>query len=713
MNLKVGYFAGTIRFSAIFGNFVSLFYVVGGKLVPFRICVVQISFSCLSIVSCSSPLLTFDCICALHTWRYACWCEKTLDNKTQDIQIAEAAIEAAQEKILQLETATGTNEVEIQHLKKQISGLQTELAEALAMRTSEKAKAHEDGEEIRVAIESLDNAIQVLKAGTQKTSFLGALQQTQTLGLAASLRRVLALPIARDMLSDDEHNTMQEFISSPHMLSALQSGKEEDHSGIERITGICWRMLEDFMSELERTHGEDLQKEILYRSLKVAKEQELVTTEDTLAQTELTFAEDRKELGSTRSLRDDTSEQMEADKSVTKRITHDCQNKSVQWAEVSRFRTKTLLGIQKAIDVLSHDVFSSSAMFLQLSSAASGLPEQGKLNQALERLSSIVAAHPSLVQFTAGKKFAYFDEVVAAIDKMITTLHAEEKSDIAERDRCQNLQKNTQDGIEDDASKITTISDHVQRATASKSDLVASLTACENEKIALEAKVNESTRFRALAETEFKVQVRECNLMSSKIQEATKIVEKAIHESNPARPGAEAGPGPAGYRPELALLQVQNDSESSPYQIDEFKAPEADFDLLGSHKEEKNGVVAILTMIYEDNSKRCQDLLSINKQEDGDYDALLADLHTAYEEKTAICDDIEGQIVDLTGQITEHQSQLSATEASKESKQKSLDSMSPGCEWVSTTFDSRRTKRAAELAALQDAKTYLAGGTQQ
>jgi hypothetical protein len=513
------------------------------------------------------------------------------------------------------------------------------------------------------------------------------------------------------MLSADDNSTMQEFINSPHMLSAIQSQKEEDHSGIERITGICWRMLEDFMSELERLHGEDLQKEVLYRSLKVAKERELSTTQDTLAETQLAFANERKELGATRSLRDDTTEQLEADRSFTQRITHDCQNKSVQWAEVSRFRTKTLLGIQKAIDILRHDVFSTSAMLLQFSSAASSLRREAKFDRALQRLDSLVATHPSLVQFTAGRKFAYFDEVVAAIDKMIATLQAEEKSDIAERDRCQNLKKKAADGIEDDATELAAISEHVDRATVSKSDLVASLTACENEKLAIEGKVNESTTLRGLAETEFKVRVRECNLMSQKIKEATTIVEKAIHETNPARPAPEAGPGKAGYRPELALLQVHNETESVAYDIDEFKAPSADFDGLGSHKEEKHGVVAILNMIYEDNAKRCEDLIRINKQEDGDYDALVADAHIAYEEKTAVCDDIEGQIVDLTGEIADHQNQMSATEASKASKQKSLDSLKPGCEWVETTFSSRRTKRAAELAALQDAKSYLAGGT--
>jgi len=632
--------------------------------------------------------------------RYACWCENTMNNKTADIQHAEADIQQAQEKISELETATGNNRAEIQHLNTLIATLNKDLSDASAAREVEKKKAHEDGEEYRMAMEALDSAIQVMKAGIQKTAFLGALQQKQALRITDSLQKVLSMPAAAVMLSADDKMLMQKFFSksvggSTRLLSALQSVKEEDHSGIERVLGICTQMLEDFMSELERLHGEELEKETLHRNFQATKQEELSTSQETLALTEEAFAADKKTLAGTKELRDDTEEQLEADKTFSKRLTHDCQNKSVQWSDTSRFRTKTLVGITTAIGVLSHEVFSTS-MFLQVSPVSVTTSAHPTLQKALKQLRSIVTAHPSLAQFTTGKKFAYFDEVVAAIDKMIKMLQVEEKADIAERDRCQNLNKATTDGIADDTTKIATSNNHLDRAASSKTELESTLAACEEEKVSIEKKVNESTTLRSLAESEFKATTQECHVMSAKLLEAIAIVKRAVHESNPARAGPEGA----------SLLQSAQDPA---YEVDEFKPPSADFDGLGSHADEKRGIVAILEMIHSDNTKRCEDLLSINKDEDSDYDALLVDAKKSFDEKSAICDEIQSQIVDLNSQVTEHQTDISNTEAAKAAKEATLEASKPACQWVESAFASRRDKRAAELSGLQDAKSYLSG----
>jgi len=114
-------------------------------------------------------------------------------------------------------------------------------------------------------------------------------------------------------------------------------------------------------------------------------------------------------------------------------------------------------------------------------------------------------------------------------------------------------------------------------------------------------------------------------------------------------------------------------------------------------------------MIHSDNTKRCEDLLSINKEEDSDYDALLVDAKKSFDEKSAICDEIQSQIVDLNSQVTEHQTDISNAEAAKAAKEATLEASKPACQWVESAFASRRDKRAAELSGLQDAKSYLSG----
>merc|ERR1719310_2679752 len=60
--------------------------------------------------------------------------------------------------------------------------------------------------------------------------------------------------------------------------------------------------------------------------------------------------------------------------------------------------------------------------------------------------------------------------------------------------------------------------------------------------------------------------------------------------------------------------------------------------------------------------------------------------------------DLDGKIADTEGQ-----------EDVKENTEKQKDALKPSCEWVKNTFESRRDKRKAEIAGLEEAKALLAG----
>jgi hypothetical protein len=636
--------------------------------------------------------------------RYSCWCEKTIANKTENMKMLDNTITETERTILDLRTAVGTIGAEIEHLKKTVDEYIKELNDEAASREAQKKKAQTDGEEVVRAIEALDQAIQVLKSGApqqKKVVFLGAAQKAQVMNVAGDLQKVVAMPLVRGMLSPSDQDVMRSFLAEhagARLLSALQSGKEEDFSGIERVMGICVRMLEDFMSDLERLHGGDLQKEHLYREFKSTKENELATTQETLAELEQTHASDKVKLADSEEIRDSSKEELEADKRYFNMLVHDCQAKAVQWSEVSKYRAETLVGLEKAKTILSHDVFTGTSL-LQVS--AGGAP----LHQALLVLDAVTSAHPAMMQYTVNEQGS-IKAVVHAIDKMLVALAEEEKNDIVERDTCQTMSKSVTDGIEDDSTQLSTLSTQLVRSNFSLTELQTSLAACETEKLQIQQTINETTILRQLDEASLKGNVKECNAISEKLREATRVVAEAIHETNPVPAAKKAEIA----RPEIAFVQNASD-EAAQYTIDPFKAPAGDFDGLGSHAQEKQGIVMILKMIETDNTKRCEQLVAINHEEDVDHDALVRDSQTSLMEKSSVCDNIQKQIVDLQGQVNAGQQQANQVAAEKAAKETTLESLNPRCTWVLTSFDSRKSKRAAEIQGLRNAKSYLSGGT--
>jgi len=330
------------------------------------------------------------------------------------------------------------------------------------------------------------------------------------------------------------------------------------------------------------------------------------------------------------------------------------------------------------------------------------------LHHALLVLDAVASKHPALMQFVVNEHSS-LKAVVQAIDKMLVTLAEEEKNDIVERDTCQTMTKSVTDGIEDDSTQMSTLATQLVRSNFSLTELQTSLAACDAEKLRIQQTIDDATSLRRLDETSLRGNVMECHSMSEKLREATRIVAEAVHDTNPVPAAKKVEVA----RPEFALVQNSSNSshEVSKYDTDPFKAPEADFDGLGSHAREKAGIVMIMKMIETDNTERCKQLIAINHEEDAGHDALVREAQTSLMETSNVCDNIQKQIVDLRGQINQGEQQASHVAVEKAAKETTLESLRPRCTWVLTSFDSRKEKRAAEVQGLQHAKSYLSGNT--
>merc|ERR1719327_1436820 len=126
-------------------------------------------------------------------------------------------------------------------------------------------------------------------------------------------------------------------------------------------------------------------------------------------------------------------------------------------------------------------------------------------------------------------------------------------------------------------------------------------------------------------------------------------------------------------------------------------------------KSEGTGIIAILSMIKEDIEKE----MKVASEEE-------AEALKAYEELTAdsqaTVDALDAKLVSLGQDIAAKMKEIADLGTVKQNKMDSesatnafLEDLGPNCDWVDKYFDSRMSKRKAEMEGLQSAKAVLAG----
>lgn len=126
-------------------------------------------------------------------------------------------------------------------------------------------------------------------------------------------------------------------------------------------------------------------------------------------------------------------------------------------------------------------------------------------------------------------------------------------------------------------------------------------------------------------------------------------------------------------------------------------------------KGEREGVIAILSMIKEDLEKE----IKVSSEEDASaqitFESDRKAMNDMLSAQTASMVAEESQLADLKMQISDTEEHKSMTSADLKSAEEKGAALALDCGWVATHFETRRTKRKAEMDGLTEAKNFLAG----
>jgi chromosome segregation ATPase len=282
----------------------------------------------------------------------------------------------------------------------------------------------------------------------------------------------------------------------------------------------------------------------------------------------------------------------------------------------------------------------------------------------------------------------HFDKIIIMIDKMIADLRVEEKEDIAARDMCNNQENALKAQGEQADYMIEKKKGVKERQEAKKAETEASIIATQDEITMANETMNEMLAARNKESADFKKALKDDVDAVALLEQAIAAITKFYTDNKIPLEFIQQEPGPE-------------------YTVDEDKAPEASFG--GPRKSESTGIIAILSMLKEDLEKEIAVAREEEAAAEAEYDKMMGEAREGMDALKEKETTLKGEKAELDAKIADTDSEIEGQEEVKDNTEKQKDALKPSCEWVKNTFDSRREKRKAEIAGLEEAKALLAG----
>lgn len=641
--------------------------------------------------------------------KYACWCEETLARKAKDISEGEELAKDLQTKIIKLEGELGSHGAEIKQLQKDIEANLESQRDATELREKEKAEFEAEKSESENCLGALEAAVKALDgAGEGNKGFLETMKEVNLLSVVAGVKSVLKRPTASRIVSVEDMQVLHRFLDKPSEfvsrsgLSAAQVGNNPfgDYAPQStQIQGILKQMHDDFTASLKKAVAEEAEAVKNFDALMTTKKQEQDTLETTLETQKADESAKKLDKAESNELMDNTKEQVKADEVFFGTTKEGCQVKSREWSERSRLRTEELAGVSQAITILtdpdSVKVFTNSTTtFVQISSHRnSGKAQTQARLEATAQLSRLAQQYHNLglAQIALNvKNGGHFDKVMASIDQMIADLRKEEQEDIEHRDRCQRAEGKNSNDLEDLDHDISKSKATIGRLEGEETTLKEKIDALKLEIENTDKEMKEALKLRNEEVAEFRQALKDdaaaVELLTQTIASLTSFYK----------------------RNKIPLSLV---SAEPKYTIDKDRAPETSWSGgdYGGRKDETHGVVAIIEMIREDVEKEMKTARADDAKAEAQYEKEKSAMQDTLDAQTGMKLSTEKELTEVEGEIASMEEYKMGKEGDKAAENKLKQSITGDCSWVKTHFESRRTKRKAEIQGLVDAKDYLAG----
>jgi len=645
---------------------------------------------------------------------YVCWAKTVIDTKTQTNVEATTKIDELNAYIADLESGRIELTTERVDLEKEIKDLNQEM-EAM---TNQREQEHEDfeaaKEEMEATVTALDSAISVMAEATgehTEGTFMQA-KEAETAGFAARTKESQALTRAVELghkfLSKGDSIFFQRLLTGEvpkadwKKLNRKADFKMKYKARSVHIQDVLKKMKETFAQNLEDAEANEQKALDDYTELKDSKSEQLATAEDAL--NKMDGENGAKAMGKedAETERDALTTQRTNDENYITATATDLATKKGEWKDRQLLRAGEIEAINKAISILhsddARDMFKSSyksqGFLLQVTASSKSSSAGAILAGAAKRSGDKRMAALAESLQTPNESMAtgsHFDEVIAAIDDMITTLKSEEEIDLENKEACEKDRADDTRTAIKAGRTMDERSDTIDALTNDIAEIVKTIAENEAEIKSINEEITKATGLRGDENAAWVASNRDDGAAAELVNRAKGVLSDFYSENG------------------LVFMQKKKmepvvAGEAPPPPPSTWEAP------YGGKTGESQGIVAILEMIHDDIIK---DQTKAKADEDKAEETFQA-FKSNSESQVSTLESANTDLEDTKGQ---KEDDISTAKEQRGSKHDELNAViekindaAPSCVYNTINYPVRLENRQIEIDGLIKAKAILQGG---
>jgi hypothetical protein len=654
---------------------------------------------------------------------YVCWGKGVVADKTESNSVSQDRVDTLKTYIADIEAGRIEFTTERVDLEKELEQVNADLEASAQLRNQENGNYLAAKDEMDKGIAALDEAKQVLGAATagnatgNHSGSLLAIKGKMTAGFAArsaaAARLTLAVELGKKVLTKGDSLFLRRLLTGglddPNpdwkKLNRKAGFKMSYEARSGKIQDVLGMLLNTFTTNLADATSKEEAAEATYDKLKESKEAQKSAAEEALTKLESeggaaglskSQASDEVDLLTTQ-IADDTK--------YIAQVTSSLATKKDEWRVRQTLRSGELAAISKAVSILhsddARDTLKRSAQsqgysFIQedqksvaqekaLVSAMSTYRRAAKASELLMVLAA-TAGDRRLSSLARLANTGHFDEVIAAIDKMIEKLMAEEKTELDTKEECEK------DRMDDTRTAIKTSrdmdeqTDSINSLKAEIATLESQITQAKKEVEASKKELSEAIELRKREKEDFDFAMADDVSAKETVVSATDVL-KSFYADN-----------------DLMLAQQKKTGEAPPPPPSTWTEP------YGGKTGEATGIVAILEMVSADIQK---DIDAAQKSEDeavAAFKKVKTDLETDIENGETLISELEGTKADKEQSVEDTVKDRGDKQGELNIVMEKMKDAEGGCDYFAINYPIRTKNRHMEIDGLIKAEAILGGG---
>lgn len=594
--------------------------------------------------------------------KFQCWCDKTLPETTDSIELLKSEIEAAEATAKKMTTKAKKLGTEIATLTKEIDEASSELAEMETMR----AKAIEEYDatfaEYVQTIAALDKAVAVL---SKHNSFL----QRETMeGVATMLKGQLENMSRRwaPVLRPSQFDVVKNFLQQP------TTGAYASASG--QIFGILQTMKEDFEKDKAQLEADEATSAAAFSKGKKQKQDLIAAKTETRTKKEALQKKCEETAAEQTALAEQKKDTADSTTKMLMEATDDCKTNVKNYELRTAGQTKELESVNKALEFLHSDkaraIFKKAFGFAQLKSES-----VKKSRRASALLQAAGQKHQSkkllMLADMAAKMPKAFEKIIKAIDKFIKENEKTLEDDLMKKNTCDGSIAETKAKIDELKAAKDISEKQIDHLDKQIEKLTSDIETTSEEIASAEQDMKDATFARKEAHAVF-LEETTANQGSLEILAKTlEILQEVFGQGT-------------------ALAQVPADQ---PAKFEEYK-----------QNAQAPGVIAMIKSIITKTKEAIADDTKEENEATAQYEQIMQTLNELITDKKKEKVSLEEEKAAAETEKGTEEGLLKATTGELESATLFLEGEEKRCDFILKNFDIRYTAINEEIAALKSAK---------